>query len=599
MKNYAPPNQKRWAGLATRPTRLTGPTRPTDLRQNWAQPLVCLLLVWLATLCAPAQDAHSILNSKHNLSYSGPGPLRSATEGDVCIFCHSPHSRTGQSPLWNHALSAASYTPYSSTTLKAAVGQPSGASKLCLSCHDGTVALGMVANRHRPIPLAGGETTMPAGRARLGTDLSAHHPVSFTYDAALASAQGELRDPATLIEEVRLDRSGQLQCTSCHDPHNNQYGLFLVKDNTASALCQDCHAPKQWAASVHATSTATWNGNGQNPWPHPTGTTVAANACGNCHRPHDAGIKSQLLNFPTEEQNCYSCHSGTVATKNIASEFSKASVHPITQTSGVHDPTENLINPPRHVECADCHNSHATRNAPATAPAAPGSLAGVRGVNSAGGEMQQLQNEYELCFRCHGDSGNRGPARVPRQFVETNTRQEFYPANTSFHPVVAVGKNASVPSLIPPWSAASQMYCGDCHNNNQGPGAGGAGPKGPHGSAYIPLLERQLLLTDNTPYNENNFALCFKCHASSVVVSEQDSSWKYHKKHIEEYRAACTTCHDPHGSSQPHLINFNTAYVQPYNGLIDYTATGPKHGNCTLSCHDGNGQNKPHDAKSY
>lgn len=580
------------------------PSHRANLRVG-AQPggfplcLATALLYGMATLCLPAQNPQSIVGSKHNLSASGPGNMRAVTERDICVFCHAPHHTTGQAPLWNHELSTAAYTPYSSSTLKATVGQPTGASKLCLSCHDGTVALGMVASRTSPIPMQGGGTTLPAGRTRIGPDLSGHHPVSFTYDADLVTRQGELRDPTTLIEEVRLDRSGQVQCTSCHDPHNNQFGMFLVKDNVASALCRDCHTPNQWATAAHATSPATWNGNAQNPWPHTTGTTVAANACENCHRPHNAGIKPHLLNFPTEEQNCYSCHSGTVAARNIASEFSKASVHPITQTSGVHQPTENAIDSPRHVECADCHNPHAARSAAATVPAATGALAGVRGVNSAGGVVQSLQNEYELCFRCHGDSANRGPARVTRQFVQTNTRQEFNPVNVSFHPVVAAGKNSSVPSLISPWSTAGLVYCGDCHNSDQGIGAGGAGPNGPHGSAYTPLLERQLLLTDNTPYNADNFALCFKCHNSTVVDSEQTTSWKPHKKHIEEFHAACTTCHDSHAATQPHLINFNTAYVQPYNGVINYTSTGLNQGNCTLSCHDGSGQNQPHNAKSY
>jgi len=560
--------------------------------------LSALLLV-SHTLKLLGQDPYSIVNSKHNLALGGPGAIRSATESDVCSFCHAPHSTTGPSPLWSHEMSGATYTPYSSSTLKATVGQPTGASKLCLSCHDGTVALGMVNSRSTPIPMQGGQTTIPLGRTRIGTDLSAHHPISFTYDPALATAHGELRDPTTLVQEVRLDRNQQLQCTACHDPHRDQYGNFLVKDNTASALCLECHTPNQWATSVHATSAATWNGNGQNPWPHTSGTTVAANACENCHRPHDAGTKPQLLNFATEEQNCYSCHSGTVAAKDIASEFNKASVHPITQTSGVHSLIEDPINPPRHVECVDCHNPHAALNTTATAPTAPGSLAGVRGVSSAGSVVKPLQNEYELCFRCHGDSGNRGPTRVTRQFVETNTRQEFNPATLSYHPVVAVGRNSSVPSLLPPWTAAGLVYCGDCHNNDQGPGVAGAGPKGPHGSPYPPLLERQLLLTDLTPYNQNNFALCFKCHSSSVVVSEQTTSWQYHKKHIEEFRAACTTCHDSHASSQPHLINFNTTYVLPYGNVLNYTSTGPNHGNCTLSCHDGNGDNKPHTPKSY
>ena len=77
----------------------------------------------------------------------------------------------------------------------------------------------------------------------IGTDLTAYHPVSFNYDTALTALNGQLRDPSTLSQEVRLDPAGQVQCTSCHDAHNNQYGNFLVKDNTASAMCLDCHAP--------------------------------------------------------------------------------------------------------------------------------------------------------------------------------------------------------------------------------------------------------------------------------------------------------------------------------------------------------------------
>ena len=122
--------------------------------------LAAFLLSWIATSCGLGQDAHSIINSKHNLSLSGPGTIRSATEGDICIFCHSPHSLAGQSPLWNHEMSVAPYTPYSSSTLKATVGQPTGASKLCLSCHDGTVALGMVDNRLAPIVMQSGATTV-------------------------------------------------------------------------------------------------------------------------------------------------------------------------------------------------------------------------------------------------------------------------------------------------------------------------------------------------------------------------------------------------------------------------------------------------------
>jgi predicted CXXCH cytochrome family protein len=175
---------------------------------------------------------------------------------------------------------------------------------------------------------------------------------------------------------------------------------------------------------------------------------------------------------------------------------------------------------------------------------------------------------------------------VQRQFPQTNTREEFSPGTTSFHPVEAIGKNSSAPSLILPWTASSLVYCTDCHNNDQGPNNGGTGPNGPHGSAYTPILERMLLLTDNTPYNPASFALCYKCHSSAVVDSAQITSWQYHQEHIENDQTACTTCHDSHNSNLPHLINFNTAYVSASSiGGPSYVSTGMSHGNCTLTCH--------------
>ena len=181
-----------------------------------------------------------------------------------------------------------------------------------------------------------------------------------------------------------------------------------------------------------------------------------------------------------------------------------------------------------------------------------------------------------------------------RQFPQSNKRIQFNPANLSFHPVESVGKNPSVPSLIVPWATAGLMYCTDCHNNDQGPHGGGGGPDGPHGSAYTPILERQLLLTDNSSESAANYALCYKCHSRTSVLANQ--SFKYHKKHISDVKAACTTCYDPHGvANNTHLINFNTAYVTASsNGKSEFVDKGTFHGNCSLRCHG-----KDHKALSY
>lgn len=573
-------------------------TIPCQVRRGgwsrWAAAGLSLLLAPASSHGVTPPGGQSILHTKHNLSASSPGTVKVVGESEVCNICHTPHGVKSQAPLWNHQQSGAVYIPYSSSTQKATVGQPTGASKLCLSCHDGTVAVGLLHKQSQGGSRQGGLLPVSHGAARLGTDLSDDHPVSFRYDSALATANGQLRDPATLLGAVQLDKDRQVQCTSCHLAHDNRFGKFLVQNNFASALCLACHNPNYWNASVHKTSNKTWNGTLPNPWPHTSESTVMGNACENCHRPHAAGAKQRLLNFPGEEANCYSCHNGNVASKNVQAEFNKASTHPVNFSSGAHDPTEDVRNSARHVECVDCHNPHAANEQAATAPAASGALAGVRGISASGAAIDAVVNEYELCFRCHSDSAAGGPARVERQQVQTNTRLEFSASSASFHPVTAAGKNPQVPSLISPWTTTSLMYCTDCHNSNSGPGAGGVGPNGPHGSTYAPLLERRLELTDNQTESPTAYALCYKCHSRASILGDQ--SFKSHNKHISAEKTSCATCHDPHGSARSsHLINFNAAYVtKSSSGRLEFIDNGTYRGACYLTCHG-----KDHNPLSY
>lgn len=143
----------------------------------------------------------SIVNTVHNLSSGGPGTVRAVSESQVCIFCHTPHHTSGMSPLWNRATSQANYNIYQSTTLDAQPGQPTGSSKLCLSCHDGTIALGSVLSRSDKIQMVGGDF-MPAGLTNLGTDLSDDHPISFLYGSGLAAADSQLVNPLLLPPEL-------------------------------------------------------------------------------------------------------------------------------------------------------------------------------------------------------------------------------------------------------------------------------------------------------------------------------------------------------------------------------------------------------------
>ena len=234
-----------------------------------------LILIFL--FCTPVVYAR-VVTTKHNLSVSGPGTIKadvSTGETEICVFCHTPHHTVAVSegPLWNHSLSSANYIVPSNedpgrTTMLSTPGQPDLGAKLCLGCHDGTVAIGMVVNTpgpgsRGPIAMESGTTTIPPGSTNLTTDLSGHHPVSVAINTQLRD--DKLAQCAESIVFFYIDfpegavklrptnnlyldqypgvlikgKPSGIQCASCHNPHNDPIGKFLVDDK--NSLCIECH----------------------------------------------------------------------------------------------------------------------------------------------------------------------------------------------------------------------------------------------------------------------------------------------------------------------------------------------------------------------
>lgn len=365
--------------------------------------VVCLIVPACGATEAFPQG-QSVVDTPHNLSVSGPGVIRAVTEEQVCIFCHTPHNASPIQPLWNRYLPVNAYIVYSSNALDAEPGQPTGASKMCLSCHDGTIALGSVVSQDEIIEMAGGITTLPPGASNLGTDLSDDHPISFRYDLALVAKDPKLADPHQLPGELVLDSNEELQCTTCHQPHDNRFGHFLTMGNDNSAMCRACHQIST--------------------------TTIPAHAeCNACHRPHTAPSGPYLLTGDRITNTCLTCHDGSYpGAKDIASELNKIDVH---DTNSPVDPPDPI---PDHVTCADCHEPHTMTQGATQPPDVHSNFGQVSGVSASGSPIAISNYEYEVCFKCHGDENAVDTPWVSRQITEVNTRLEFAVTSISFIP---------------------------------------------------------------------------------------------------------------------------------------------------------------------
>jgi len=177
----------------------------------------------------------SIVNTPHNLN-NFPGIERA--DSQVCIFCHTPHDALlpgEDNVLWNHTETGEGFDMYSS-----AAGQPEGVSKMCLSCHDGVTAIDSYGGT-----TTGGVTPL-TGAAVVGTDLTDDHPIGIEYPTDPAN----YNDPGTFapginnglgVHLVEIGGADRVECTSCHQVHNNGLGNFLNVPVIESYLCLQCH----------------------------------------------------------------------------------------------------------------------------------------------------------------------------------------------------------------------------------------------------------------------------------------------------------------------------------------------------------------------
>jgi predicted CXXCH cytochrome family protein len=197
---------------------------------------ILTVLLALAVAAAAGQVYAGIAGSKHDFR----GSTWYGAQTQICVPCHTPHgANTTVKPLWNHAMGTNNYTNNLTTVFGTTWGSVNGPSLLCLSCHDGTVALDSYGG-------ATGTNYIPAAsKIGDGSTLNGNHPISINYTATLVTS-GQLNNETTVknsgIYLYGAGSPGIVECGSCHDVHNgaNIAGLLRIT-NAGSQLCLTCH----------------------------------------------------------------------------------------------------------------------------------------------------------------------------------------------------------------------------------------------------------------------------------------------------------------------------------------------------------------------
>ena len=250
--------------------------------------LTAIIAASTATALAFTAPGLGVVGSKHDINeyakiYNGvPSTISGDEQERVCAFCHTPHhaldpadNNADYLPLWSHDLTSKNYAPYASDTLNATIGDPLiGPSRLCMSCHDGVVAIdthykkaGDTINAAQLTGDIFSVSDAEHGAVGAGDSLIGDHPIGFNYidaknaDKGLNPESDQFKgngSGVTIKDTLHLGTT--MTCATCHDVHNKDnvasktgsaidnsggtatgFNYFVYAPQQRSQLCTTCH----------------------------------------------------------------------------------------------------------------------------------------------------------------------------------------------------------------------------------------------------------------------------------------------------------------------------------------------------------------------
>lgn len=415
---------------------------------------------------------------------------------------------------------------------------------------------------------------------------SCHGPHSVakrTFANSGSSAPSDITDPENTKNNWYKSVSGTVYdipgfCNKCHDAGSGATTLTAIT-NANQIIPYSVTLPNVtftsnaggWNKKTYFdTSSATKAGHYK-----PTRTpSQSAVLCDNCHDPHGTGYlrlsiyDEDASGGPTSSSLCLRCHGGLAGTPSAAGAVTALNVwsngftnassrHPIFTNNGVHKDTENLTTATRHVECADCHDPHAAKQA--ASGNVSGALFNVSGVTRSGAALQPINpvtEDWQVCYKCHSSYyvslAGISKRNIAAEFYRTTANRSYHFVELTSNPNLTTGNFAgrwtagSVDHNGNAWTATSKMYCQDCHANP-------TGAKGPHGSTNTKTLKgTYYTFTEGNRAATADNLICFNCHLRTFY----ESTGSHGIGAGGEHNVPCWQCHGSrvHGTARNHLI---------------------------------------------
>lgn len=549
------------------------------------------------------------------------------TYNGLCEVCHtatSYHRADGSGSSHNAGLDCIGCHSHSDGT-DGATGDGFAGAGGCTICHELTQPNG-TGDYRREVVGAGGDFTLTSHHVTDGTttevitdddcevchDQSTHKTIGNTPNVLLTDADG-----GASITYDGTGSSVETFCLSCHD------GDASVPFSDGATVAD---IEGTWAGSAHDATTAAGMADERCLGCHGgtdstrTGLTYDQNVHGASYA-HLLSRSPFASVAPTSSFLCYNsgCHGTSGSGGDLQTVFARTYTHTITSDT-VHDEATEAASTwgsgaftggNRHVNCLDCHDSHAAgatnHTAGTNAVTTSSPIYGASGVSFTAGALAKwgtptsanytwtdsVTYEYEICLKCHSNYA-WGSGSPPAG--HTDVAKEFNPNSSTRHSVMGTPSGSTYGYFTGGWSTSKNMYCSDCHTSSTT-----TDQTGPHGSAVSDILVAPYTSTTGAAGTSSD--LCFRCHTwasygrgcSNTAASNANTGFygggkgSLHCYHVNKGAYNCQVCHGtiPHGwpNAYPVYTTSDTGYSTGIKlQASDMGKWGPTHGWAESDC---------------